>query len=634
MLLQIKRQIWEWRGVLIAAPAVAGTLAILRLTGLFQSPGWATLDKFFRWRPLETPESRILIIGINETDLKKVGKSPIPDEVLAKLLLKVKAQKPRAIGLDIYRDLPVEPGHQQLVKVFESTPNLIGIEKAIPDERNVVVPPPPVLKRKGQVGANDVIVDGDGTIRRGLLYLRPPGRTMITSFALKLGLIYLQAEGITPKSAENGFLKLGKTVFVPFEPNDGAYVRADAGGYQFILNYRRPQGGFRTVSLSDVLENRVPAEWMRDRIVLIGATATSFNDFFYTPFRNLTGELQRTSGTEIQANIISQILSAALEGRPPLRTWPNLFECSWIFLWSTIGAVLAWKLPNWKWVIGSLIVLSGGLIVASYLAFLAGWWIPVILPLAALADSAVAMTAYVAQLERKERQIAMTLFGRYVSPPIAEIIWRDRNNLMKDGRLKGQKLIATVMFTDLKNFSHLTKRLKSEALMDWLNEYMEAMSEIVLANGGIVDKFIGDAVMGVFGVPIARTSEDAIANDAQAAVRCARQMASALESLNQRWQTQGRPTTTMRVGIATGVVVAGSLGGMQRLEYTTVGDCVNLASRLESYDKSFNGSICRILINKRTYEYIQAIFPTRVVGKVQIKGRDRLTSVYQVLLEG
>ena len=631
---QLRQQIWEWRGVLFIAPTVAGTISLLHLTGLLQSPGWVALDQFFRWRPTEAPESRILIVGINEKDLKRVGTWPIPDKVLAQALQNIKAQNPRAIGLDIYRDLPVEPGHQNLVKVFKTTPNLIGIEKIVGNELGGAIAPSPVLSKNGQVASNDVMVDGDGKIRRGLLYLNPPDRKPIPGFALKLATIYLKGEGITPEAAENGNLKLGKTVFKPFEADDGSYVRADAGGYQILLNYRKPQGGFPTVSLSDVLENRVPKEWVRDRIVAIGSTAESLNDYFYTPFSNeLSDTAIRTAGVEIQANITSQILMAAIQGRSLLRTWPDFLEYGWIFLWSSIGAILAWTLPNWKWTAASLIVSSGGLLMGCFLVFLEGWWIPVIPPITALGISALAVTVYIAQKEKYERLMALTLFRRYVSPQIANAIWCDRDLFMKEGRLKGQKLTATVMFTDLKNFSHLTNKLEPEAFLDWLNEYMEAMSQSVLANGGVVDKFMGDAVMAVFGVPIARTTEDAIANDAKAAVKCATEMAAALEALNQRWLEQGRPTAAMRVGIATGTVVAGSLGGIERLEYTTIGDCVNLAARLESYDKSFNSGTCRIFINKRTYQYIQANFPTDLIGSVQLRGRQRLTTIYQVLLD-
>ncbi|MCL1468464.1 CHASE2 domain-containing protein [Argonema galeatum] len=639
---KLKRKIWEWRSVLLTAPTVTGLIIILRLTGLLQSLEWAALDQFYRRRPPEAIDDRIVIVGIDESDLKKIGSWPISDEILAKLLLKIKAQQPRAIALDLYRDLPVEPGHQALVKVFESTPNLIGIKKVVGNERGVAISPSPVLSRLGRVAANDVVLDSDGKIRRGILFLTPENQNPITSLGLRMAMIYLQAEGITPQSAQNGFLRLGKTVFVPFEASDGSYVGADAGGYQVLLNFRGRGDNFPTVSMTDILENRIPADLMRDRagaplrdrIVLIGPTAASLNDFFYTPYSGgLSDAVQRMTGVEIHAHLTSQILSSAIEGRSPIKTWPDPLEYGWIFLWSWVGAVLSWQLQSWRWTAFSALVAISALLGGSFLAFLNSWWIPVIPPILSFSGSAVAILAYIAQIERQDRKTVMNLFGRHVNPQIAEAIWRDRDQFLNDGRLKGQRLTATVVFTDLKDFSTIAENLDPEVLMSWLNEYMEAMSQLVLANSGVVDKFIGDAVMAVFGVPIPSTTEDAIANDAKAAVRCALQMGATLELLNELWKTQGRPTVAMRVGIATGTVVTGSLGSSQRLDYTTIGDSVNVAARLESYDKSLDGGLCRILINEETYQYIHGSFPTKLIGSVQLKGREQLTPIYQVLLE-
>ncbi|HEY9872279.1 MAG TPA: CHASE2 domain-containing protein, partial [Candidatus Obscuribacterales bacterium] len=142
---KLKQQLWQWRGVLITAPSVTGLLIALRFVGLLQPLDLAAFDLFFRLRPLEPVDPRIVIVGITETDIRKVGKWPIPDTVLAKLLNKLKQQQPTAIGLDVYRDLPVEPGHQELVKVFESTPNLIGIQFGVGNSKAESVAPPPVL---------------------------------------------------------------------------------------------------------------------------------------------------------------------------------------------------------------------------------------------------------------------------------------------------------------------------------------------------------------------------------------------------------------------------------------------------------------------------------------------------------
>ncbi|MEQ8972905.1 MAG: adenylate/guanylate cyclase domain-containing protein [Coleofasciculus sp. C1-SOL-03] len=660
---ELRQKIWEGRGVWTVAPGVAGLVILLRLLGFLQAWEWAALDQYFRWRPREPVDERVLIVGISETDLKNVGQWPIPDNVLAELLKKIKAQNPRVIGLDLYRDLPVLPGHDELVNVFETTPNLIGIEKINEQDPSASVAPPPVLEELGQVGFNNVVIDADGKLRRSLLYMVKNDQPTI-SFGMRLALMYLEEQDIISKPSQTNPLifHLGKGTFQPFQANDGGYVDelefyigelkflaapwvtlpADDRGYQILLNYRGSARTFPRVSLTEVLEDRIPPDLMRDRLVLIGATATSLNDFFYTPYSGDTIATQeRTPGIEVQANMISQLLSSALEGRSGLKTWSEPIEGIWIFLWSLTGATLCWVLRDAegltkllpRWTVISLVLALAGLVGSSYLAFIiSGWWIPVIPPALALLGAATATTGYIANFEREERHTVMNLFGRHVTKQIAEAIWRDREQLLKEGRLRGQKMTATVLFSDLKGFSTVAENMSSETLMAWLNQYMDAMAGTVLDHGGVVDKFIGDAVMAVFGVPIKRTTSAEIDQDAIAAVNCALAMAQKLQTLNREWQRQGYPQTAMRVGIATGDVVTGSLGNAQRLDYTTLGDSVNVAARLESYDKTLDGGICRILINEETYQHLHNQFPTKQIGQVRLKGREQLTAVYQILL--
>jgi adenylate cyclase len=257
----------------------------------------------------------------------------------------------------------------------------------------------------------------------------------------------------------------------------------------------------------------------------------------------------------------------------------------------------------------------------------------VVPPVLALITAAIVLTGYVASLERRDRAAVMNLFGRYVTPTIAEAIWRDREQLFSQGRLKGRKMSVTVLFTDLKDFSTVAERTDPEILMDWLNEYMEAMTQVVLAHGAVVDKFLGDAILALFGVPIARDTAAAIKTDAQAAVSCAIEMAQALDRLNAKWQEEGRPTLKMRVGICTGTVVTGSLGGQQRMDYTAIGDTVNIAARLESFDKSIDGGICRVLVSDSTYDLLDQQFGATSIGSVHLKGREQPTQVYQILYD-
>ncbi len=635
---KIQQVLWEWRGVFITAPSVALLTIALRSLGVLQLLEWATLDLFFRWRPLEPTDSRIAIVAINESDIQRAQTWPISDQTLAQLLETIKSHEPAAIGLDIYRDLPVEPGHEQLTEVFASTPNLIGIQKITGDAYGDSVDPPSQLRELGQVGAADILLDDDGKVRRILLSLKDRNDKTVYSFAVKLALEYLKPQGIGFEllDREPYKLGLGKTSFVRLTANDGGYVGVDTGGIQILFNPRNHVCRnrleqchvFDTVSMTAVLENRIPPDFFRDRVVLIGSTAASLKDRFFTSYSN--SYLTAPAGVEVHADAVTQLLSGALEGRRSIAVWSDPVEGFWIFLWSGVGAILGWRFLRIRSKIMILALVSGGSIGGGFLVFLAGWWIPVIPPLLALISSAVAMVGYTAYIESENRQTVMNLLGQHVSPKIAQAVWNSRHELLKEGQILGQQMTATVLFTDLQGFTRITEQSDAQTLMLWLNEYMKAMSGIVLDHDGVVDKFIGDAIMAVFGVPIKRTRRDEIAGDAIAAVACAVAMGKKLRSLNQQWQAQGRPTVAMRVGISTGTVFAGSLGSRQRLNYTVLGDTVNVAARLESYDKTLEGGICRILIGEETYHYIQGQFPTQCIGSVQLKGREQPVNIYQV----
>ena len=374
----------------------------VKLTGLLQLLEWATYDQFFRLRPNESVDERLLLVTIDEADINQLGRWPLADETLAKLINTLKQHQPAAIGLDFYRDLPVEPGHQAWVEVMFSTPNLIGVEKAI----GRTVAPPATLSELGQVGLTDLLVDADGKVRRALLSHNISEGRLRFGLGVELALGYLEHRGITLETLDQSkkHYRLGQGVFFPFKGDDGGYVRTNAGGYQILLNYRGQQEKFRTVSLTAVLAGQVGPEVVRDRLVLIGSTAPSLNDLFYTPYSNrLINTPQPTAGVIIHANLTSQILSAALDGRPLIQVWPEPFEWLWTLIWSSIGAVgLAWLLESNQQqqristrlaTLGIYIFLAGGILIAGgYFLFLRGWWIPIIPPLVALIGSASLVT--------------------------------------------------------------------------------------------------------------------------------------------------------------------------------------------------------------------------------------------------
>jgi CHASE2 domain-containing sensor protein len=376
------RNLKFWWGAILTGTLITLSLSVVRLSGLLQPAEWSALDWLFQSRSLEPPDRRIVIVGIDETDLQKLNKYPIDDLTLAKLIGKIKAQNPQVIGLDLHRDLPVPPGHSQLVKVFQSTSNLIGVEKVI----GTKIAPPPVLAKLGQTAASDVVIDGDGVLRRALLFPQTPEKPSLPTLGLAVALKYLEKEKIQPVSGEGGWLKLDKVTFFPFEKNDGGYRNTDAGSYQILLNFRGGADTFLQVSLDDVLENRVKSDFFANRLVLIGSSAVSLKDSFYTPYsKGLTTTPQRTYGVEIHAQVASQIISAVLDSRPLLKVWSEPVEKIWIFLWIALPSIVYWQCRFSPKIVKLLLTIlfasSAGTVIligSVKWAFIQGWWLPVI----------------------------------------------------------------------------------------------------------------------------------------------------------------------------------------------------------------------------------------------------------------
>ena len=419
---------------------------------------------------------------------------------------------------------------------------------------------------------------------------------------------------------------------MPLESQAGGYVDLDANGYQFLLDFTSAKTGFTSISLSEGLAGTFADESVRDKIVLVGVTAESLRDFFFIPIsRSSTG--QRVCGIELHATTVSQLLHAAIDGQKPMEFWSSPIESGWIILWGFLGYMIGLKVSSFPRFAFLLLLFPAVLAVSTFGMFLRGLWVPVIPPLLTFLIAADAFRLYLLSVEKYQKALLMRLFESCVSKDIAETIWAQREQFVEGGRPRPQELTATVVFTDLQGFTTISEQFGDPSkLMAWLNEYMEAMTSHVLNHGGIVNKYIGDAILAIFGVPVARTSEEEIAKDAINAIRCAMAMGSQLADLNGKWKEKGLPTVKMRVGIFTGSLVVGCIGCKQRLEYTVTGDTVNIASRLESFDKELDcENTCRILIGERTWIHARKQFIYKELGSMTLKGKDKKVGVYQIL---
>jgi CHASE2 domain-containing sensor protein/class 3 adenylate cyclase len=586
----------------------------------------AIFDQMIRLRPEEAPDPRIVVVGITEQDIQQLQKWPISDEIMAQLFAKLQSHQPKLIGLDIYRDLPQGKGYEKFTAQL-AAPNVLGIRN---DAEGVN--PPPTLPAE-RIGFNDLVLDADNTIRRNLMSFSTDEGNQ-TSFSLKLALSYLETLGISPEPGKKPYqLIWGKAVFDRLEKNSGGYTNADNGGYQILLNYREANQVAPTVTLHEVLNDSVDPELIKDKIVMIGTTASSLKDSFLTPYSPAADQNPTMPGVMIHTQMLSQILSAVLDGRPLFWFWPEWAEVIWIVSWTAIGATGAWIFRHPLALAMSGTAFLGSLLGSSWILFLNAAWVPVGAPLIGCLMASGATVAYRGYQSGQQKQIVMKLLGQSTSPAVADALWNSRDTLLKDGKLCGQKVVASMLFTDLKNFSTISEQMTPEALFDWLNEYLSAITETVQAHNGIINKFTGDGIMAAFGVPMVSDRPEQIAEDARNAVACGLAMGDRLKELNPQWRKRGLPVVQMRVGIFTGPVVAGSLGGKQRLEYGIIGDSVNIASRLESCEKDRQVSICRVLIAQETLDYLpdKAEFSIEPWGPLALKGKQQTVNVYRVI---
>jgi class 3 adenylate cyclase len=336
-------------------------------------------------------------------------------------------------------------------------------------------------------------------------------------------------------------------------------------------------------------------------------------------------------GIEIHANVLETLFQGI-----PLKQAPRGLN---LLLIPVAGLLAVWLTNRFRPLVafGLIAGVAVGYATSVFLAFSWGRLLLHVsaVPLALIMGYGTTVVENYIQEQRK-RATLMNLFSKHVSKEVAEAIWQHRDQFLDGGRLRSQKMTVTVLFTDLKGFTPVSEKLDPSALLDWLNVYMEAMATKVSEYNGVVDDYAGDAIKADFGVPFPHTTEAEISQDAVNAVECALTMEREMSRLNKLWSEQGLPTIGTRIGIYTGPVVAGSLGSQERLKYTTIGDSVNTAARLESFEKDlvdpyFAKSPCRILIGEPTLQCLGERYLTKRIGEVSVKGKDQKVVVYRVL---
>lgn len=387
--------------ILATSLAMTGAIVGIRQLGLMQGAELAAYDHFVQSQPDRGKDDLILVVGIDEVDLQTLQEWPISDRTLARLVEKLEPYQPRAIGIDVLRDIPIEPGRAELLQALKQNDNTVVVCKANSAREFGAAPPPGIPIER--VGTADLIIDPGGILRRSLLWMTPPAdsgsvikknicndpNNTLLSLSFNLALIYLQKLKIEPSLTDAGDLKLGSTILPKFQSHMGGYRKADTGGYQLLLRYRSPDHPAVQVRLTDVLNGKVAPDLIRDRIVLVGYTTPQAKDDFYTPYSSSKDDLQKMPGVLIHAQSTSQILSAVIDHQPLMWAWSFPVEVIWIFGWSLVGGVLAWYLRH---PLKFSLVAVGGIATIyciSLFTFFQAGWIPVLPAIAAFISTAV-----------------------------------------------------------------------------------------------------------------------------------------------------------------------------------------------------------------------------------------------------
>jgi CHASE2 domain-containing sensor protein/predicted Ser/Thr protein kinase len=354
-----------------------------------------TYDLMLRSRPVEPADGRILLVTITEEDLKQ-QKWPLSDQTINTLLAKLKFHQPRVIGLNIYRPEQKNLGVNLLTKDNIFTTCLLSNIG-----RSEITPPTnfPIEN----VGFNDMLADHeiDQVLRRSLLFAEVTNtdNKCITqfSFASLLAINYLEKQGIKYHFNENQELQIGQTIFPRLDKNSGGYENTDANGYQILLNYRNFNYLAQQVTLTQVLNDEVNPNWVKDKLVIIGTTAYSLHPGYYTPYNSLPDQPPRIAGMFIHAQIASQIISTVLDERSLIYYWTDPIEFLWIWLWSLIGAILA---RQWRYLLMLMVMTSFiliGLVGIAAGLYLQGIWIPLIPPMMGVIMSSIVIVVYTNQ---------------------------------------------------------------------------------------------------------------------------------------------------------------------------------------------------------------------------------------------
>ncbi|MBI2413604.1 MAG: adenylate/guanylate cyclase domain-containing protein [Deltaproteobacteria bacterium] len=623
-------------------------------------------DFHLRTRGPVTPTGEVAIVAIDEKSLDALGKWPWPRTRMAELIRKLSAMDPSVIALDIVFSEPDEssgavvlrklrqefgnsdPRLASLVKKAEAkadndrilsnalseAPMVLGYffftgdEVSAPEDRQketYLIPSRFASVRQiSEAEPRFKVLDASGVARNipviassaesfGYFNIAPDmdGTVRWVDLVIKYGDEYYPHISIESlrRYADFPNLILNVADYGVDSINIGdVIVPTDEHG-RLLVNFRGGPHTFPHYSAADIVEGAVPREAIEGKIIIIGATAIGIYDMRVTPFSGVF------PGVEILANTIDTIISGDFIYRP-----------EWIYVYDLLsilipGVLLSLVIPRVSALFTALftIVMATVYIYANHYVFVhLKLWLTDIYPVFTIIFVSSSTTVFQFVSEQRKKKEIREAFSRYVDRSVVNEIVKNPGLL----NLGGEEKVLTVLFSDVRGFTNITEKLIPQALVKLMNDYLTPMTEVILKNGGTVDKYMGDAIMAFWGAPLPQ------ADHAIRACKAALEMERRLIETQTTWDKPGIPRLVSGIGLSTGKAVVGNMGSSTRFDYTVMGDVVNLGSRLEGLTKEYG---VRIIVPKPTYEEVKDFFVFRELDLVKVKGKDIPIAIYELM---
>ncbi|OGQ56287.1 MAG: hypothetical protein A3J24_08625 [Deltaproteobacteria bacterium RIFCSPLOWO2_02_FULL_53_8] len=582
---------------------------------------------------------QVVIVAIDEKSVNEVGRWPWSREVTAKL---IKSLKPaRVAGIDIvfsekqnapadaaladsikssgnivlgyfFRNDSTEPAPQESIDQINRS--AVGLVNFIGSEAEIFAQPFPGLEFSGV--ETNIPALGRGGAGFGSFNADPQDDGLYRTAHL----VYKFDSGIYPSLALSALSKyLGHDVVLNIAPYgiDGIMmgdrnISVDEEG-ALTLNPYGPGGTFTTYSAVDLMMGRLANDAIADKLVLVGVTERAVYDIRPTPVDSYF------PGVEIHATVAGNVLQRRYLIHDSRVT---VFDIVLVFLLPVILAVIIGLAPRTYISLAAVSGLMAALIAFDFYLFSSRGVKPdVVYPALSLVLSYLSCEAYRNVVVEKKSRYLKKAFSQYVSADLVAEIIKDPDKL----KLGGEKRVVTVLFSDIRGFTTISEKLPPDELVKLLNAYLSPMTNIVQGERGLLDKYIGDAIMAIFNAPLS------LPDHALRACVAAQSMLPRLDVLNAEWEAKGYPAIAIGVGINTGEAVVGNMGGELRFDYTGIGDTVNLASRLESLNKLYG---TKIIVSGFTYELVKSAFVFREIDLVAVKGKAKPVGLYELMPEG